>query len=163
MTGGTIDSYFDGKKDAVVPFEKSVIPDYLDGLNLHFEFNFTEVCMKDSRDMTLEDMDKVAKVIENSKDSLFIVTHGTYTMPDTARFLKMKLNRKDAVVLLTGALVPLEFGRMSDSAFNLGFSIAKIFDLNEGVHVCMNGTIFSPDEIAKMVNKGQFVSIFSEK
>lgn len=158
MTGGTIDSYFDGFEDKIVPHKESVTPRYIKSLKLHIDTEFTQICMKDSRDIKLDDMQKIADIVESSEYGHFIVTHGTYTMPDTGRYLKEHLKRKDAVVILTGSLIPVDFA-ISDGLFNLGYSVAEIFHLDPGVYVSMNGRIFEPAEIAKLMGEGRFVSI----
>jgi L-asparaginase len=163
MTGGTIDSYYDGTKDTVVPNKKSIIPQYIKNLNLHIKTKFTQICMKDSRDLSIDDMKDVRKVIEDSKYKYFIITHGTYCMPDTARYLQARLKRNDCVILFTGSMVPLAAFANSDASFNLGYSMAKLFYLKPGIYVCMNGRVFDPNEIAKLISQGKFVSIFGEK
>jgi len=162
LTGGTIDSFYDGPKDTVTTFEESVIPNYIKGLKLHEKTEFTQVCMKDSRGINQEDQKNILETIENSKHNKFIVTHGTYTMPDTARFLEANLKRKDATIVFTGAMVPIDFPK-TDSTFNLGYSIAEVHHLEPGLYVCMNGRIFSPSEITKLLSQGRFVSIFADK
>lgn len=163
MTGGTIDSYYEGTKDTVVPNKNSVIPEYIKGLRLHIDTEFTQVCMKDSRDISIEDMELVRKTVDESPHKFFIITHGTYCMPDTARYLQAHLQKKDAVVLFTGSMIPIMNCANSDGCFNLGYSAAEIFHLQPGIHVCMNGQIFDPAEIAKLIGQGRFVSIFGEK
>jgi len=93
LTGGTIDSYYDGAKDTVAVRERSVIPDYIKSLQLYEKPMFTQVCMKDSRALTEKDRAKMMQVIKDSSASKIIITHGTYTMPDTARYLKVHLGR----------------------------------------------------------------------
>ena len=56
LTGGTIDSYYDGSKDTAIPNEHSVVPKYIKMLKLYEECQFTEVCMKDSREITQTDL-----------------------------------------------------------------------------------------------------------
>jgi L-asparaginase len=163
ITGGTIDSYYDGTKDTVVPYEKSIIPDYIKGLKLHTRTGFTQICMKDSRDLNEEDMANILKTVDESDAKYFIITIGTYCMPDTARYIKAHIKSKEKIIIFTGSMVPLSTFANSDAAFNLGFSIAEIFHLEPGIYVCMNGRIFSPDEIAKLIGQGRFISIFGEK
>lgn len=163
MTGGTIDSHYDGTKDTVMPNENSVIPKYINGLKLHIGTEFTQICMKDSRNLVLKDMEDIKVIIGKSKHKHFIITHGTYCMPDTARYLKQNLKNKDNTIIFTGSMIPLESFAGSDALFNLGFSIAEIFHLEPGIYVCMNGKIFDPNEIAKLIGQGRFVSIFTEK
>jgi hypothetical protein len=49
LTGGTMDSYYEGTKDTIVPNSKSVIPSFVKSLKLYHQTEFTEICMKDSR------------------------------------------------------------------------------------------------------------------
>ncbi|MBT7237718.1 asparaginase [Candidatus Woesearchaeota archaeon] len=163
LTGGTIDSFYEGTKDTVTTLEHSKIPEYLTGLKLHEETKFTEICMKDSRDLIEQDMENITNAIEESNSKKVIVTIGTYTMPDTAKYLKANLKRDDQTIIFTGSMIPLMGFAPSDASFNLGYSIAKVQDLQPGICVCMNGKIFSPEEVAKLLYEGRFISIFGEK
>jgi L-asparaginase/Glu-tRNA(Gln) amidotransferase subunit D len=64
MTGGAIDSFCDGTRDTVVPYQHSVIPKYIKGLKLHEKVEFTEVCMKDSRGLNETDFENILKQSE---------------------------------------------------------------------------------------------------
>lgn len=64
ITGGTIDSHYDGTKDTVVPNEHSIIPRYLENLLLYEPVSFDVVAMKDSRDINKQDREKIAAIIE---------------------------------------------------------------------------------------------------
>ena len=162
MMGGTIDSHYEGTKDTIEPNMTSAIPKYVNGLKLYHEIEFTEVCMKDSREVNEADLHKLLETIENSKHKKIIITHGTYTIDSTARYLKANLKRKDLAIIFTGAMVPLEFP-YNDAGFNFGYTIAKIESLNDGIFVCMNGKLFLPEEVAKLISEGRFMSIFGEK
>ncbi len=167
MTGRTIDSVWNGAQDTVVVSEHSILPEYFSEIsrNLKFyeEINFSEVCMKDSRAITDEDRKNVLKVIEQSQADKIIITHGTYTMPDTARFLKENLKRRDQVIVLTGSMVPIKGFDFSDGPFNLGYAFAQVQKLPAGVYVCMNARSFTPDEVAKNIEEGKFYSVFREE
>ena len=163
ITGGTIDSYYEGTKDTVIPLAHSAIPAFVKSLRLYQNVEFTEICMKDSRSMTKKDIQKVINAIQKSPHKKIIVTHGTYTMPDTARFLKAKLKRDDQTIIFTGAMIPLVGFAPSDAPFNLGYSLAQLEHLPSGIYVAMNGRIFSPEEVAKLLSTGRFVSVFGEK
>lgn len=161
ITGGTIDSHYDGSKDTAVPNEKSVIPSFINSLKLYFQVEFTEICMKDSRELRREDMQKV-KEIENSAYTKIIVTHGTYTMPDSARFLKQNLNRNDQTIILTGSIIPIQGFSPSDGPFSLGYAIAQLQYLKPGIYVAMNGRVFSPEEVMKVISETRFSSMFQK-
>jgi L-asparaginase len=160
LTGGTIDSYYDATKDTAVPNEHSVIPRYIKSLKLYEECKFSEICMKDSRYLTKSDLKKIYQTVEKSPHKRIIITHGTYTMADTARYLKTNLKNKDKIIIITGAMIPLIGFSPSDAPFNLGFSISKSQDLPNGIYICMNGKVFSPEEIVKIISEGRFASIF---
>ncbi len=132
ITGGTIDSYYDGSKDTTVPNKHSAIPDFIKSMKLHQKFEFTEVCMKDSRNLTPQDRTNIMVAIKKSKCSKFIVTHGTYTLTDTAKYIKAKLNDKNKTIIFTGSMIPLIGFSPSDAPFNLGHAIAKLENLGGG-------------------------------
>lgn len=162
ITGGTIDSFYDGVADTVKPLPHSGLPAFIKSLKLHEKIIFTEVCMKDSRALTKSDMLKVTKVIENSPHQKIIISHGTYSMPDTAKMIKAKLKRQDQVIIFTGSMIPLFGFSPSDAPFNLGYAIARIQELDKGIFVAMNGKLFSPEEVAKLLYEGRFISVFGE-
>lgn len=159
MTGGTIDSYYDGVQDTVIPRPTSIIPRYIEAFKLRTKSIFTTICMKDSRHVTDDDREKLLKIVEGSLAQRIIVTHGTYTMPDTARYLKKHLTRRDQVVILTGSMIPLGGVSPSDGGFNLGFAIAQTEILKPGVYVLMNGKVFDPENVTKIVEEGIFDTI----
>ena len=162
LTGGTIDSYYDGTQDTAVPNEESVIPKFVQSLRLYQKTEFTTICMKDSRSLNEQDRENVVRAIEDSKSNHIIITHGTYTMPDTARYIKANLKRKDQVIILTGSMIPIQGFSPSDGPFNLGYSIGELAHLEAGVFVCMNGRTFVPDEVMKLLNEGRFASVFNK-
>lgn len=162
MTGGTIDSHYEGTEDTVIPSKHSVIPSFILGMKLNEKTVFTEVCMKDSRSLSEKDMKNILNVVEKSPHNKIIITHGTYAMPDTAKYLKSKLKRKNKVIIFTGSLIPLVGFTPSDAPFNLGYSIAKLAHLKPGIYVCMNGRMFEPEEVAKLLKEGRFISVFGK-
>lgn len=167
ITGGTIDSIWNGVQDTVVVSKHSVLPEYFAELRKNLKFyeklTFTEVCMKDSRAITEEDRKNVLDTIEKSDATKIIITHGTYTMPDTARFLKDNLKRSNQTIVLTGSMVPIKGFDFSDGPFNLGYAIAQVQKLPAGVYVCMNARVFTPDEVAKNIAEGKFYSVFKDQ
>jgi L-asparaginase len=161
LTGGTIDSFYDGTKDTVIPHEDSILPQYIKNLKLYDQTNFFQICMKDSREINTEDRENILQMIEKTSSHQIIITHGTYTMPDTAKYLKANLQRSDQSIIVTGAMIPNEMIH-SDGPFNLGYSLAQVKQLPPGVYICMNGKTFTADEAAKDIAQGRFVSLFSQ-
>lgn len=134
MTGGTIDSEWDTAQDAVVVSEHSNIPAYFKKLNKTEEYMFTEICMKDSRALVEEDLQKVVETLEHSPSKRVLITHGLFTIPDTMQYIQKNLKRTDQVIMIIGSVSPLKGFAMSDAAFNIGYAIAKIEVSKPGVY-----------------------------
>ena len=162
VMGGTIDSHWDGKKDTAIMNEQSAIAPYFKELILYVDLKVSAVCLKDSREIGEEDLQALLKEIEESSSTLIVVTHGTYTMPDTARYLKYTLKRKDQTIVFTGSMVPLLgfSSNYSDATYNLGYAFAKTEDLPPGIYLAMNGRVFDPDGVGKNLKEGKFYSVF---
>lgn len=118
--------------------------------------------MKDSRQLDENDRREILKTIEEIPAQKIIVTHGTYTMPDTARYLKANLKRNDQTIIITGSLIPIKGFTLSDGTFNLGYALAQVQTLEPGIYVAMNGRIFNPEEVMKIIQEGRFSSIYSK-
>lgn len=159
LTGGTIDSYFDTSKDTTIIGEKSEVPNYIEKLKLHSSTEFTPVFLKDSRNIRYKDRQKLLEIVKNSPHKMIIITHGTYTMPDTGQYLKDHLAETDKTIVLTGSMMPLKGFDFSDAAFNLGFAVAKVQLLSPGVYLCMNGKTFDPDQVDKNKIESRFEEI----
>ena len=63
ITGGTIDSFYDGSKDSIVPSKKSVIPELIHSFKLDGQIRYTHVCMKDSRALDDRDLKNIINTI----------------------------------------------------------------------------------------------------
>ena len=163
ITGGTIDSVYNGIKDTVEPANDSGIPAFITGLKLYNDVEFTTICMKDSRALSKDDLAAILTAVKNSPHKKIIITHGTYTMPDTARYLEANLGENDKTIVLTGSMIPLQGFSPSDAPFSLGYAVAQVLALGPGIRVCMNGRTFEPGEVMKIVEEGRFDSIFNKE
>lgn len=161
LTGGTIDSYYDAAKDTAVPNKESIISEFIASMQLYIKAVYTTVCMKDSRDMKPKDIKKVLNAIEKSPHKKIIITHGTYTMPDTARYIKENIKRDDQTIILTASAIPIKGFSPSDGPFNLGYAMAKLDHLESGVYVAINGKVFLPEEVMKIMSEARFTSLFN--
>ncbi len=150
--GGTIEFKDPGYQQINDEFMKldPSIDNYLKNLiKPGFTYEVESVCEKDSREITRGDLDRLWAAIKVSPHENILITHGTFTMADTAKFLddvtaQEKLNKK---IILTGAMVPIVGFSISDAAFNLGYSLASFQSVNPGVYICMNGGIFKHNEV----------------
>jgi L-asparaginase len=143
-TGGTIDKvYFDTKSTYEVG--EPQIGEALERSDVIFHYSIATLCQKDSLGLTDEDRRQIHDAIRDDEHRLFIVTHGTDTMVQTATKLQ---DIPDKVVVLTGASQPARF-RGSNAIFNIGCAVAAVQILSPGVYIAMNGRIFDADKVQK--------------
>jgi L-asparaginase len=109
--------------------------------------------MMDSLQMQETHREEIADCCINAPENHIIVTHGTDTMPETARLLDQKAIGK--TIVLTGAMIPYKFGS-SDGLFNLGSALAYVQTLPTGVYIAMNGQYFTAGNVRKNKKKGTF-------
>jgi L-asparaginase len=109
--------------------------------------------MIDSTEMTDADRERILRSCTDAFDERVVITHGTDTMADTARFLGERI--QDQTIVLTGAMVPYTFGS-SDGLFNLGAALAFAQTLPHGVYVVMNGRCFDWHNVRKNRGTGRF-------
>ncbi len=159
--GGTIDSGWSGAQDALVVNEKSDVPLFLSRFPLLSETIFSQVCAKDSRAVIDEDRKNLVKTVENSPAAKIVITHGTFTMPETARFLQKKLKRHDQTIVLTSATRPLRGFEMSDAPLNLGYAISNAQHLKPGIYIALKGQALTLEELEKKLQEGSFHKIFA--
>ena len=135
------------------------VENYLKNLvNPHFIYDVEIICEKDSREINQEDLENLKKAIISTKKEKILITHGTFTMKNTGKFIedlivKEKLDKK---VIISGAMIPIIGFSISDAGFNLGYSIASFDTIKPGAYICMNGGIFKPEEVEKNVELLRF-------
>ena len=133
-TGGTIDKlYFDDLSDYQIG--KPIIGELLNTYHVGFDFEVVPLLKKDSIYLTDEDRELIKQVIVKSEEHHFLITHGTDTMVDTARYLK---GIEGKTIVMTGALTPARFNS-TDAIFNIGCAVAAVQTQPPGVWVIMNG------------------------
>lgn len=119
-------------------------------------FSSVEVCQKDSREVTVEDRKKILDVVNESFNngiSNFLITHGTYTMPETGIYILENLSEEilaNVNIVITGSMYPLNFIG-SDALLNLGASLSSLINAETfwGVKICMHGKNWDPRSIVK--------------
>lgn len=150
-TGGTIDKvYFDALSEFQVG--DSGIGNMLAEANLSYDYEISPLMKKDSLEITNADRDVIKSAIAASNAKNILITHGTDTMADTARFVS---DIKDKTIVFTGAMLPATH-RATDAVFNVGFAIAAAQLLAEGTYLAMNGKVFDPATVRKDRAAGLF-------
>ena len=155
ITGGTFDKYYD-EIHGNLSFSKTHLPNVLEEGRSKLDVDVQILMLKDSLEMSDADRDVIAKACQTAKETKIVLTHGTDTMPETARYLAARV--KDKTVVLTGAMVPYAFGS-SDGLFNLGAALAYVQTLPKGVYVAMNGQVFDANNVKKDKQAGVFTKL----
>lgn len=152
--GGTIDKiYFDAKSEYEVG--APAIAKMLSQIAVNLDIEVTSLMAKDSLEMTDIDREAIAKAVAACEADKIIITHGTDTMPDTARSLADLSNK---AIVLTGALAPAIF-KDSDAMFNVGGALAAVQALDNGVYIVMNGEVFDAMNVRKDVENNCFMRL----
>ena len=153
-TGGTIDKiYYDALSDYSVG--ESEVPRLLAHGHVSIQWEVVSLMRKDSLELTDADRRLIRRTVENTEYRRILITHGTDTMAVTGQFLR---GISDKTIVLTGALLPARF-RDNDAIFNIGFALAAAQTLVGGVYICMNGRIFTPDNVRKNRESNRFEEI----
>ncbi len=153
-TGGTIDKvYFDDLSTYEVGDPQIV--EILKEAGVNFDYDLDEVVRKDSLYLNDADRSLLRERIQADPNRLVLVTHGTDSMVDTARYL---LGIPDKVIVLTGSLSPARF-RKNDAAFNVGCAIGALQVLPPGVYIAMSGRVFAAPKVRKNRDAGRFEEV----
>lgn len=150
--GGTIDKvYFDASSQYEVG--EPQIAQIFHRAHVNFEFAIESLMRKDSLEMTASDRAMVRQTLEISPHDHFLITHGTDTMPETARSLLGMSGNK--IVVLTGSMSPARF-EASDAEFNIGCAVGALMSARPGVYIAMNGQVFPADNVRKNLEARRF-------
>jgi L-asparaginase len=154
VTGGTIDKVHDARSEglAFAPDGSTHIPEMLRIGRCHFPV-IELLMLKDSLYFDDGDRGAIAQAVAAAAEPAIVVTHGTGTMGETARFLDGRVGAK--TVVLTGAMRPFSL-YASDGEFNLGGAIIAAQILAPGVWGVMNGRVFPAEKLNKNVEQGRF-------
>ncbi len=150
-TGGTIDKiYFDDLSQFEVG--DSQVKHILDEGLVGFDYEIVPLLQKDSLDISDDDRRRIRDYIAADDGRLYVVTHGTDTMAETARALT---GLPEKTVVLTGALTPARF-RATDAVFNVGMAVAAVQTSGPGVYIAMSGQVFAAGEVWKNRDLNRF-------
>src|SRR5687767_2418054 len=105
ITGGTSDNEYN-EWNGELSFTYTHVREMLTlGRNLT-EVTLQTLFMMDSLQMTDEHREKIAEACGAAPETQIVITHGTDTMPETARLLQQRMDGRDKTIVLTGAMVP---------------------------------------------------------
>lgn len=153
-TGGTIDKiYFDALSQYEVG--ESPLQSILAEGMVQFDFDIVALTRKDSLEITDEDRARLREYIANDEGDLYVITHGTDTMPETAEALQ---GLPGKTIVLTGALSPARF-RTTDAVFNIGMAVAAVQAAQPGVYIAMSGQVFEAGAVRKNRAANRFETV----
>lgn len=155
ITGGTFDKEYDELHGRLF-FKETHLPEMLRLARCRVDVKVGTLMMVDSLDMTDADRRLVVESCRDAAEARIVVTHGTDTMPETARALHAAALAK--TIVLTGAMIPYAFGS-SDGLFNLGSALSFAQVLPPGVYVAMNGRFYPGDRVRKDREQGVFEEV----
>eukprot|EP00435_Cladocopium_sp_Y103_P060895 s349_g22.t1 len=130
-----------------------------------FTWKVEQVCAKDSQEITEEDRQKILERCEAWHSKYIVITHGTDTLIETAKYLGSRhadggtdTSLADELrICLTGAMRPERFVD-TDAHFNLGVCFGVLSVCAPGVYVCMNGRAHPWHSVQRDMDTGAFVS-----
>jgi L-asparaginase len=158
VTGGTFDKQYN-ELAGTLAFKDSHVPEMLRLGRCRVDVTIRQLMMIDSLEMTDADRAVIADACAASDASRVVITHGTDTMVETARFLAARPESGyQKTIVLTGAMVPYAFGS-SDGLFNLGSALSFAQTLPPGVYIAMNGRAFAWNDVRKNRGTGIFETI----
>ena len=157
VTGGTFDKEYNFISGGLY-FKDTHVPTMLQRGRCSIDFDVKTLMMLDSLDMTDADRQIIAHNCKRCPHPRILITHGTDTMVQTAKYLANK-HLKNKTIVLTGAMIPYAFGTSSDGFFNLGSALAFLQTLSPGVYVVMNGRYFHWNQVKKNKRTGFFEEI----
>ena len=153
VTGGTFDkdyNYITGQ----LFFKNTHLPDMFERGRCILDIDVKTLMMIDSLEMKDSDRDYLCEQIAECELEKIIITHGTDTIVETAKYLAAKEFKK--TIVITGAMIPYAFGTSSDGFFNLGAALAFAQCKADGVYVSMNGVCFDWNNVVKNRSTGYF-------
>jgi L-asparaginase len=155
VTGGTFDKEYNFISGELY-FRETHLQELLEKGRSQLPVRISQLMLKDSLEMTQQDRELIVASCNASEEERIVITHGTDTMTETAKFLAKEIANK--TVVLTGAMIPIKFGS-SDGLFNLGSALAFAQSLPHGIYVAMNGRYFHWDKVRKNRQSGVFEEI----
>jgi L-asparaginase len=152
VTGGTFDKEYN-ELTGQLYFKDSHINEILKLGRSQLDLSVRTLMLIDSLEMTNTDRNIILESCQRCDENKIVITHGTDTMTETAKYLADKIEGK--TVVITGAMIPYKFGS-SDGLFNLGSALAFAQSLPNGIYIAMNGRYYDWNNCRKNKQTGYF-------
>jgi L-asparaginase len=155
VTGGTFDKEYNELTGQLF-FKDSHINEILKLGRSRLDLSVRTLMLIDSLEMTDTDRNIILESCQCCDENKIVITHGTDTMTETAKYLADKIPGK--TVVITGAMIPYKFGS-SDGLFNLGSALAFVQSLPAGIYIAMNGRYYDWNNCKKNKQTGFFEKV----
>jgi len=152
ITGGTFDKEYN-ELNGQLYFKDTHLKELLEMGRNKVPVVIETLMMIDSLEMKDSHREMIVEKCADCPEHQIVITHGTDTMAETAKWLAS--NIQDKTIVLTGAMIPIKFGS-SDGLFNLGSAFAFVQSLPNGVYIAMNGRFFHWNNVRKNKDTGRF-------
>ncbi|MDC1104978.1 asparaginase domain-containing protein [Candidatus Thioglobus sp.] len=153
ITGGTIDKAYK-ELTGELSFTETHMVDMFNCGRCMADTLSEVLFLKDSLEMVDSDRGFILDKCLSCDEQHILITHGTDTMAQTAKFLAEKI--KDKTVVLFGSMIPYSVDN-SDALFNLGVALSAVQLKKPGVYIAMNGRVFDFDQVKKDKSLGIFI------
>jgi len=140
QTGGTIDKDYPRiLKSYAFEISDPAVSRILPSVTPNFDYEIKSFIKKDSNDITEKDRQGLSRLCQKIKNKYIVITHGTDTMIETAKYLSKEV--KEKVIVLTGSIKPERFSD-TDAGFNIGTAVGALPYIQTGVYVAMSGRVY---------------------
>ena len=129
ITGGTFDKEYN-EMTGKLYFKNTHLHEMLSMGRSKLDVKIDTLMMMDSLEMTNKDRKVIVNSCNKCDMDQIIITHGTDTMVNTAKYVADQ--NLDKTIVFTGAMIPIDFGS-SDGLFNLGSAMGFVQSLSCGV------------------------------
>jgi len=153
ITGGTIDKAYK-ELTGELSFTETHMVDMFNRGRCMADTLSEVLFLKDSLEMVDSDREFILDKCLSCDEQHILITHGTDTMAQTAKFLAEKIKNK--TVVLFGSMIPYSVDN-SDALFNLGVALSAVQLKKPGVYIAMNGRVFNFDQVKKDKSLGIFI------
>ena len=150
-TGGSIDKHY-SLRSSQFEVGPPQVEDILQEANVVFEYEIEQILAVDSLEIDEDKRRRIVERVQADPHTHILITHGTDTMVHTGQALA---GTPGKVIVLTGSMQPAAF-KHSDAAYNIGFAIAALQILPDGVYIAINGRIFDPQRARKNLEMERF-------
>ena len=156
QTGGTIDKDYPRSTGGYAfEIDEPAFERILSRLYPNFTYTVHHHLRKDSQEIDDLDRKKLLDFVSKMDEEKVIITHGTDTMIETARFLDQKTTK---TIVVTGAKLPERFSN-SDAPINLGTAIGAVQSLGPGVYLAMQGLVIPIRYAGRDLKTGNFLDM----